>query len=44
MKSCGSFKFHSPCSIMVVGPSSCGKTVFVEKTIERKKSIVYTTV
>ena len=39
MKSCGSFKFHSPCSIMVVGPSSCGKTVFVEKLLKERSQL-----
>ena len=36
MEPCNSFKFHSPCSIMVVGPSSCGKTVFVEKLLKER--------
>ncbi|RMX43409.1 hypothetical protein pdam_00022675, partial [Pocillopora damicornis] len=33
--------FQSPCSIMVVGPSSCGKTVFVEKLM-RERSRLFT--
>ena len=39
MKSCGSFKFNTPCSIMVVGPSSCGKTVFVERLLKERKCL-----
>lgn len=29
-----SFKFEVPSSIMIVGPSSCGKTVFVQQLIK----------
>ena len=39
MKPCRSFKFHSLCSIMVVGPSSCGKTVFVEKLLKERSRL-----
>ena len=39
MHSCRSFKFHSPCSIMIVGPSSCGKTVSVEKLLKERKRL-----
>ena len=38
MSVCESFMFRSPCSILVVGPSSSGKTVFVERLLrERNK-------
>ena len=39
MKSCRSFKFNTPCSIMVVRPSSCGKTVFVEKLLKERRCL-----
>ena len=39
MKPCRLFKFHSLCSIMVVGPSSCGKTVFVEKLLKERSRL-----
>ena len=38
---CTPFQFQSPCGIMVVGPSSCGKTVFVEKLM-RERSCLFT--
>ena len=41
MMLCTPFQFQSPCSIMVVGPSSCGKTVFVEKLM-RERSRLFT--
>ena len=41
MMLCKPFQFQSPCSIMVVGPSSCGKTVFVEKLM-RERSRLFT--
>ena len=34
-----SFKFHCPCNIMVAGPSSCGKTVFVEKLLKERNPL-----
>ena len=39
MKPCRSFKFNTPCSIMVVGPSSSGKTVFVEKLLKERSQL-----
>lgn len=36
MAVCNMFKFKTPCSIMVVGPSSCGKTVFVERLLKER--------
>ena len=41
MMLCTPFQFQSPCSIMVVGPSSCGKTVNVEKLM-RERSRLFT--
>ena len=29
------FRFHTPCSILVVGSSSCGKTVFVDNVLQQ---------
>ena len=39
MKSCRSFKFNTLYSIMVVGPSSCGKTVFVENLLKERRCL-----
>ena len=36
---CTPFQFQSPCSIMVVGPSSCGKTVFVENLMKERSHL-----
>ena len=36
---CTPFQFQSPCSIMVVGPSSCGKTVFVENLMRERSHL-----
>ena len=33
------FRFKSPSSILVVGPSSCGKTVFVERLLHEKHAL-----
>ena len=41
MMLCTPFQFQSPCSIMVVEPSSCGKTVFVKKLM-RERSRLFT--
>ena len=41
MMLCTPFQFQSPCSIMVMGPSSCGKMVFVEKLM-RERSRLFT--
>lgn len=30
-------RFHTPCSILVVGCSSCGKTVFVDHLLQQIK-------
>lgn len=39
MQPCDSFRCHCPCSIMVVGPSSCGKTIFVEKLLKERNPL-----
>lgn len=39
MHSCRPLKFHSPCSIMIVGHSSCGKRVFVEKLLKERNKL-----
>ena len=31
------FRFHTPCSILVVGSSGCGKTVFVDNLLQQIK-------
>lgn len=31
------FRFHNPCSILVVGSSGCGKTVFVDHLLQQIK-------
>lgn len=32
------FRFHTPCSILVVGSSGCGKTVFVDHLLQQMKN------
>lgn len=39
MTECDSFRFRCPCSILVVGPSSCGKTVFVEQLLKERSAL-----
>lgn len=39
MAVCPMFTFKTPCSIMVVGPSSCGKTVFVERLLAERRCL-----
>ena len=39
MTECESFRFKCPSSILVVGPSSSGKTVFVERLLREKNEL-----
>ena len=39
MTECREFRFKSPSSILVAGPSSSGKSVFVQKVIQEKNSL-----
>ena len=32
------FRFHTPCSILVIGSSGCGKTVFVDHLLQQMKN------
>ena len=37
---CHAFYFRSPSSILVVGPSSCGKTVFVDRLLQERNTLL----